>query len=281
MNFDNLEKWGRCELQCSFTNQVIFIYNAKLGSRFIDASMRYKNKYHVILDLSEASNIQVKARPIYFAEESYKNASATKCETTGNFLKSVLDGKSNKRDIIFVYRDPWEKYKSGIYQDYPLQYKNEKHNKVVKKYLDTLILKKQPKELKVDSFFDVWALEGGIFTGHSQRVLNSYKSILDNTKIDINRCQFFNMGIYGLENVLQNYGLSAEHDNQARRNELTRDRNSWTENQTHREFFYNTFEVSPHKRVIKKIMKEEIKLYKWFESHNRNFTKLYKPSIKK
>ena len=54
MNFDNLEKWGRCELQCSFTNQVIFIYNAKLGSRFIDASMRYKNKYHVILDLSKA-----------------------------------------------------------------------------------------------------------------------------------------------------------------------------------------------------------------------------------
>ena len=281
MNFNNLEQWGRCELQCSFTNQVIFIYNAKLGSRFIDESMKYKNKYHVIIDLSKAPNIKVQARPIYFGEESYKNPSATLCETTSNFLESVLNGKSNKRDIIFVYRDPWEKYKSGIYQDYPLQYKTKEHNKVVKKYLDTLILKKQPKERKVDSFFDIWGLQGGIFTGHSQRVLNSYKAILDNTKIDMNRCQFFNMGIYGLENVLENYGLTAGDDNVFRRQELTRDRNSWTENQIHREFFYNTFEASPHKRIIKKILKEEIELYKWFESHNRNFTKLYKPDIKK
>ncbi len=48
-------------------------------------------------------------------------------------MKSVLEGKSNKRDIIFVYRDPWEKYKSGIYQDFPSQYKNENKKKDVLK----------------------------------------------------------------------------------------------------------------------------------------------------
>jgi hypothetical protein len=89
------------------------------------------------------------------------------------------------------------------------------------------------------------------------------------------------MGIYGLENVLENYGLTAGDDNVFRRQELTRDRNSWTENQIHREFFYNTFEASPHRKIIKKLLKEEMELYKWFESHNRNFAKLYKPSIKK
>lgn len=275
MNFNALETKGRAEFQCSFTNEVIFIYGGKLGSRFIDASLTYKNKYHVVVDLSEAPQIKVQANQITKGEAK----SDVSCEETSKFLKSVLEGKSNKRDVIFVYRDPWEKYKSGIYQDFPSQYKNVFQKKDVKKYLDTLILEERPDRTEVDLYFDVHGLKGGIFTGHSQRVLNSYKAILDKTKIDINRCQFFNMGIYDLKSVLQKY----THDNQheLRINKMYRKRDSWTENKVFRDFFYNTFEPSRYSKVVKKIMKTEIELYSWFESHKRNFTNLYKTTIKK
>lgn len=274
MNFNLLEKHGRIGFKLNFNNNVIFIYGGKLGSRFIDASMENKNKYQVTIDLSKAPQIKVEANQITKREAK----SDVNCEETSKFVKSVLEGKSNKRDVIFVYRDPWEKYKSGIYQDFPSQYKDVFQKKDVKKYLDTLILEEQPDKRETDSYFKI-DIKGGIFTGHSQRVLNSYKAILDKTKIDINRCQFFNMGIYDLKSVLEKY----THDNQheLRKKKMYRNRDSWIENKVFRDFFYNTFEQSRYSKVVKKIMKTEIELYNWFESHNRNFAKLYKPSIKK
>jgi len=274
MNFNSLEKHGRVDFQCSFTNEVIIIYNGKLGSRFIDGKMKYKNKYHVIIDLSKSPNIQVKARPIYFGTDLEANITPVDCEETSKFLQSVFVGKSNKRDVIFVYRDPWEKYKSGIYQDYPSRLKNEKQKGDVLKYLDTLILHEQPELSSHDPYFDM-ELKGCIFTGHSQRILITYKAILNKTNIAIDRCKFFNMELYGLEDVLQIYGLDGDED------KLSRNRSGWTENKNFRKFFYDTFELSRHRKVIKKIMKEEIENYKWFESHKRNFTNFHKATIKK
>jgi len=273
MNFNSLEKNGRVDFQCSFTNDVIIIYNSKLGSRFIDGSMGEEQKYHVVIDLSKAPNIQVQARPIYYGKDSAKkNSTAVNCEETSKFLKSVFVGKSNKRDVIFVYRDPWEKYKSGIYQDYPSRLKPSHLWKVLK-YFDTLILEEQTEPREFDTYFNR-DIKGAIFTGHSQRILITYKAILNKTNIDINRCKFFNMGIYELKNALEMYGLVAGEKH-------SKNRSSWTENKNFREFFYDTFESSRHRKVVKKIMKEEMELYKWFESHNRNFTNLHKATIKK
>ena len=275
MNFNLLEEKGRIGFKLSFTNNVIFIYGGKLGSRFIDASMEHKNKYQVMIDLSKAPQIKVEAKQITKGEAK----SGVNCEETSKFVKSVLEGKSNKRDIIFVYRDPWEKYKSGIYQDFPSQYKNVFQKKDVLKYFDTLILEERPNPPEMDLYFDVYDLKGAVFTGHSQRVLNSYKAILDKTKIDINRCQFFNMGIYDLKSVLEKYIRGNKHELII--NKMYRNRDSWTENKVFRDFFYNTFEPSLYSKVVKKIMKTEIELYNWFESHKRNFTNLHKATIKK
>lgn len=281
MNFDEHSQ-GRLSLQCTFNNDVIFFYNGKLGSRYIDNAIGYKNKYHVIVNYNKNGLFQVKhARPVIIKnEKGIKGTTITKatkeyCEVTKGFLQKVFDGKSNKRDIIFVYRDPWKKYKSGIYQDYHSTYQNEfkgiNNIKVIaKEFLDTLILGKNSKIKGIQE------VKGDIFTGHAQRILINYKEIFDISNIDVTRCQLFNMEKYGLDSVLEKYGLFVDGVNK-----IDRPRVEWTDGIEDRKVFENILDIPLYKNVAKKILEPELLLYKWAETHKRNFTKLYKPSIKK
>ena len=281
MNFDE-HRQGRLTLQCTFNNNVIFFYNGKLGSRYIDNAIGYKNKYHVIVNFNKNGLFQVKhARPVIIKnEKGIKGTTITKatkeyCEVTKGFLQNVFDGKSNKRDIIFVYRDPWKKYKSGVYQDYhstyQYQYKDVDNTKVIAKdFFDTLILGKNSRKKAIQE------VKGDIFTGHAQRILINYKEIFDISNIDISRCQLFNMEKYGLNNVLERYGLFTDG-----KEKIERPRIDWVDGIEDRKIFESILEFPLYKDVVKKILEPELLGFKWAETHKRNFTKLSKPTIKK
>jgi hypothetical protein len=204
-------------------------------------------------------------------------------DITKEFLQNVFDGKSNKRDVIFIYRDPWEKYKSGIYQDFHGEYKREEFNHLTKEYLDFLILGKYSKTWG-NQKLHCYDRGGEIFTPHSSQVLSGYRAFLNTTNISKDRCQFFNMGKYSLRSLLDKYNLTVRErypkDYEGPRPDYGV---GIPESVTHkhRKSFYDEIEAYSDRNIVEKKLEQEFINYEWFESHKRNFSNIYPNTIKK
>ena len=279
------------DFRCTFNDDVIVIYGPKLGSRYIDEALGKKNNYHVILKDSYPSpdgflSITGVHQTLFGNPEEVEAQSleAPRNEAISKeFLQNVFDGKSNKRDVIFIYRDPWEKYKSGIYQDFHPEYKREVFNQLTKEYLDFLILGKYSKiwETKKLHCYDK---RGEIFTPHSKEVLSGYRALLNLTSLSKDRYQFFNMGKYSLRSLFDKYNLSVRErypkDYEGPKSDFGVDAPRRVTHK-HRKAFYDELETYSDRNIVDKKLEQAFINYEWFESHKRNFSNIYPNTIKK
>ena len=277
------------DFKCAFNNDVIVIYGPKLGSRYIDEVLGKKNNYQVILKYSypgssEFLSITGVSQTLFgnpFQQKTQSLEAPRNEAISKEFLQNVFDGKSNKRDVIFIYRDPWEKYKSGIYQDFHSEYKSEVSNQLTKEYLDFLILGKYSKIWETKKLH-CYEKRGEIFTPHSKEVLSGYRALLNLTSLSKDRYQFFNMGKYSLRSLFNKYNLSVR-ERYPKKYEgpnfgvdaLTR----VTDN--HKKAFYDELETYSDRNIVDKKLEQAFINYEWFESHKRNFSNIYPNTIKK
>ena len=193
------------------TDNVICFSQPKVGSRTLDELWKDKN-YSALLGIEK--------RELYWHDIQMRGATHDK-EQILRFektLNNILLGLE-KRDIIFFYRNPINRYVSGLYQDLLSHYEDYPDGDSCNEALDFLKKHRESsfnslpisEELKqklipkIQSFLNIRIIENYEY-GHIIMYLSSYLSLIDRSKI-IQGCNvfLFNIESQNMNNILKNY----------------------------------------------------------------------------
>ena len=193
------------------TDNVICFTQPKVGSRTLDELWKDKN---------HSAILGIEKRELYWYDVQMRGATHDE-EQTLRFkktLNNILLGLE-KRDIIFFYRNPINRYVSGLYQDLLSHYEDYSSYNECNEAYD--FLKKHPdssfkslpisKELrqklipKIESFLNIRISENYEY-GHIIMYLSSYLSLIHRSKITQGGNVFlFNIESQNMNNILKNY----------------------------------------------------------------------------
>jgi hypothetical protein len=193
------------------TDKVICFSQPKVGSRTLDTLWKDKNY---------SAELGIEKRELYWYDIQMRGATHDK-EQTLRFektLNNILLGLE-KRDIIFFYRNPINRYVSGLYQDLLSHYEDYPDGDGCNEALD--FLKKHPdssfkslpisEELrqklipKIENFLNIRICENYEY-GHIIMYLSSYLSLIHRSKIIQGGNVFlFNIESQNMNNILKNY----------------------------------------------------------------------------
>ena len=193
------------------TDKVICFSQPKVGSRTLDTLWKDKN-YSALLGIEK--------RELYWHDIQMRGATHDK-EQILRFektLNNILLGLE-KRDIIFFYRNPINRYVSGLYQDLLSHYEDYPDGDSCNEALDFLKKHRESsfnslpisEELKqklipkIQSFLNIRIIENYEY-GHIIMYLSSYLSLIDRSKIIQGGNVFlFNIESQNMNNILKNY----------------------------------------------------------------------------
>jgi len=193
------------------TDKVICFSQPKVGSRTLDELWKDKN-YSALLGIEK--------RELYWHDIQMRGATHDK-EQILRFektLNNILLGLE-KRDIIFFYRNPINRYVSGLYQDLLSHYEDYPDGDSCNEALDFLKKHRESsfnslpisEELKqklipkIQSFLNIRIIENYEY-GHIIMYLSSYLSLIDRSKIIQGGNVFlFNIESQNMNNILKNY----------------------------------------------------------------------------
>ena len=193
------------------TDNVICFTQPKVGSRTLDTLWKDKN-YSALLGIEK--------KELYWHDVQMRGAAHDE-EQTLRFektLNNILLGLE-KRDIIFFYRNPINRYVSGLYQDLLSHYEDYSSYNECNEALDFLkkhtvsSFKSLPisEELrqklipKIESFLNIRISENYEY-GHIIMYLSSYLSLIHRSKITQGGNVFlFNIESQNMNNILKNY----------------------------------------------------------------------------
>jgi len=158
-----------------------------------------------------------------------------------NELTSVLKGKS-KKDIIFVYRNTWDRFVSGLYQEYIVAIMNKdffyhmtlnlssKDREKLKKFakLISFVLGRKKSEADEANTFvmqNIDMIKGtlkywlnynkynyGYNYTHTNNYLGLYNELLNDYKIDLDRVKLVNVSNIQIEQILKPYCKNLQHE---------------------------------------------------------------------
>ena len=193
------------------TDNVICFTQPKVGSRTLDELWKDKN---------HSAILGIEKRELYWYDVQMRGATHDE-EQTLRFkktLNNILLGLE-KRDIIFFYRNPINRYVSGLYQDLLSHYEdfslyNECNEALdfLKKHSDSsfksLPISKELRQKlipKIESFLNIRISENYEY-GHIIMYLSSYLSLIHRSKITQGGNVFlFNIESQNMNNILKNY----------------------------------------------------------------------------
>lgn len=289
-NTDKVKGW-RIQLQIGIHDDVVFIYSAKTGSRIIDRFIGNHNKFSVIMYLLDNGRTEIyDINPHYGGYQTFANnktildMNATKSRvqrTVDQMIKGTL-----QKDVVFIYRDPYKKYISGLYQDFNHdnriaegpEFLRKIREQYGRKPLDEKIGKEAIQLWKdwAKEWCDSIILGEDMMTSHSKTILHDYELFILKNNLNIDRVCFFNMETNNLKELLEIYD---DEDNWLEERDMSelinRDRKSFSEplvRKIIKETIENTIE---YKKPIEEMLKSEYKRYKWIENHDNNYKNLF------
>lgn len=289
-NTDKVKGW-RIQLQIGIHDDVVFIYSAKTGSRIIDRFIGNHNKFSVIMYLLDNGRTEIyDINPHYGGYQTFANnktildMNATKSRvqrTVDQMIKGTL-----QKDVVFIYRDPYKKYISGLYQDFNHdnriaegpEFLRKIREQYGRKPLDEKIGKEAIQLWKdwAKEWCDSIILGEDMMTSHSKTILHDYELFILKNNLNMDRVCFFNMETNNLKELLEIYD---DEDNWLEERDMSelinRDRKSFSEplvRKIIKETIENTIE---YKKPIEEMLKSEYKRYKWIENHDNNYKNLF------
>ena len=286
---DKIKGW-RIRLQFGIHEDVVFIYAAKTGSRIIDRFVGNHNKFNASIYLFDNGGFEVYEVHSHHSghhpvseDSKYNNMNAIQTQARKT-IEQMFKGTLSK-DVIFVYRDPYKKYISGIYQDFNHDYRIEEGPDFLKKIREQY--GKNPLDEKIGKeaiqLWKDWAKEWcdsiilgeDMMTGHSKTILHDYELFIMKSKLNMDRVCFFNMETNNLKKVLEIYDNEGELVGTGLADLINRDRESFSEPLV-RKIIRETIENTPeYKEPIETMLKSEWKRYKWIENHDNNYNNLF------
>lgn len=289
-NTDKVKGW-RIQLQIGIHDDVVFIYSAKTGSRIIDRFIGNHNKFSVIMYLLDNGRTEISEINAHHGgyqasanDKTILDMNATKSRvqrTVDQMIKGTL-----QKDVVFVYRDPYKKYISGLYQDFNHdnriaegpEFLRKIREQYGRKPLDEKIGKEAIQLWKdwAKEWCDSIILGEDMMTSHSKTILHDYELFIFKNNLNMDRVCFFNMETNNLKELLEIYD---DEDNWLEERDMSelinRDRNSFSEplvRKIIKETIENTIE---YKKPIEEMLKSEYKRYKWIENHDNNYKNLF------
>lgn len=189
------------------TDNVICFAQPKVGSRVLDEVCGYENRYNAVLGIDKE---ELYWSHIDMPEETRDK---DKIERFRKILNNIILGLE-KRDIILFYRNPLDRYVSGLYQDLLSFYEDEDEESV---WLNKLGLEsgvsmehishnlKEKLIPKIQNFLDVRLSETHEY-GHIIMYLSGYMSLIHRSKMTQgSRVFLFNMESQDMNDILHNY----------------------------------------------------------------------------
>lgn len=289
-NTDKVKGW-RIQLQIGIHDDVVFIYSAKTGSRIIDRFIGNHNKFSVIMYLLDNGRTEIYDINAHHGgyqasanDKTILDMNATKSRvqrTVDQMIKGTL-----QKDVVFVYRDPYKKYISGLYQDFNHdnrivegpEFLRKIREQYGRKPLDEKIGKEAIQLWKdwAKEWCDSIILGEDMMTSHSKTILHDYELFILKNNLNMDRVCFFNMETNNLKELLEIYD---DEDNWLEERDMSqlinRDRKSFSEplvRKIIKETIENTIE---YKKPIEEMLKSEYKRYKWIENHDNNYKNLF------
>lgn len=267
-------------------DKVIVFTNNKVCSRICDAF--FKNSgWSVHLDFHD-DIYDISGTPMFFNDNEKTQFDITIHEE----INLALNGKT-KKDIIFLYRNPVDRWISGTLQEfYSLiespqlsylwckQFKDDSLYNWLNNRLDNFsnpsddvsnlqIPENIYNDMKVlvKDYFDSLA-QTGYCQGHSTNFLHLYTLLLAIGKYDKNKMKLLDIGKNDVLPILQKYVTEQTYQIQEA---SSRSKESYS-NKDFKKLFYNTFESYEDRKIIhlKDILKTEIAHYNFLSCHPNN-----------
>jgi hypothetical protein len=264
---------------------IVFTHN-KVCSRICDAFFE-NTGWSVHLDFHD-DIYDITGSPMFFDENEKKQFDITIHEE----INLALNGKT-KKDIIFLYRNPIDRWISGTLQEfYSLietpqlaflwckQFKNDNLYNWLNNRLDNFsnpngdnhsleIPEDLEQDLKilVKDYFDSLS-QTGYCQGHSTNFLHLYTLLLAIGKYDKNKLKLLDIGKNDVLPTLKKYvSFKSEKTEEV----LSRSKESYS-NKAFKNIFYNTFESYTDRKIVhlKDILKTEIAHYNFLSCHPNN-----------
>ena len=189
------------------TDNFICFTQPKIGSRVLDEVCGHGNRYIAVLGIDEE---QLYWSYVAMPEETHDK---DKIERFRKILNNIVLGLE-KRDIIFFYRNPLNRYVSGLYQDLLNFYEDDTEESIWLQKLgsasgvstehisDNLRKKLIPK---IQNFLDI-RLSETLEWGHIIMYLSGYMSLIHRSKMTQgSRVFLFNIEGQDMNDILHNY----------------------------------------------------------------------------
>lgn len=189
------------------TNNLICFTQPKVGSRILDEVCGYENRYNAVLGVDKE---QLYWSHVDMPEETRDK---DKIERFRKILNNIVLGLE-KRDIIFFYRNPLNRYVSGLYQDLLGFYEDDTEESIwlhklgldsgvsIEHISDNLRKKLIPK---IQNFLDIRFSETHEY-GHIIMYLSGYMSLIHRSKMTQgSRVFLFNIESQDMNDILPNY----------------------------------------------------------------------------
>lgn len=200
-------------LQYDFANiyiseHLICFTQPKVGSRVLDELYNYDCRFYANLSIEKS---KLYWKHIGMPDEIYDKE---KVVAARKILNNILLG-IEKRDIILFYRNPLDRYVSGLYQDLLTYYEDESEET---KWLKNLGLnsgvsdEKLSEEFKqklipiIDNYISERVLSTAEDWGHVVNYLNGYLNLIYRSKMTQgSRVFLFNIENRNMNDILKNY----------------------------------------------------------------------------
>lgn len=276
-------------------DKVIVFTNNKVCSRICDVFFE-NSGWSIHLDFHD-DIYDISGSPMFFDDNEKKHFEITLHEE----INLALNGKS-KKDIIFLYRNPVDRWISGTIQEFysiiespQLSYlwcKQFKNNNLYNwlndkesNFSDTLD-EGTNIEIPQDIYHDMEVLvkdyfgslaDTGYCQNHSTNFLHLYTLLLAIGKYDKSKMKLLDIGKNDVIPVLKQYVTEESY----RIKEIsTRSKESYS-NKDFKKIFYNTLENYNDKKIIhlRDILRTEIAHYNFLSSHPNNIPSIVKSAI--
>jgi len=251
------------------TNNLICFTQPKVGSRVLDEVCGYENRYNAVLGVDKEqlywSHVDMPG-DITYNEDKIKRIR--------NILNNILLGLE-KRDIILFYRNPLDRYVSGLYQDLLTFYEDDDEESIWLTKLgkssgvsDEHISPQLKERLipKIQNFLDIRLVEVHEW-GHIIMYLSGYLSLIHRS----NMCQgsrvfLFNIESQDMNDILHNYiDTSKFHEiHKGKPNFSNRD----LKNLIEKEFYGRSDDILD---VVRTKLKHEMAMYQLLRSCPLNY----------
>ena len=287
---DKIKGW-RIQLQLGIHEDVVFIYSAKTGSRVIDRFIGNHNKFSAVMYLLDNGRVEINDVTAHHGgyqktanDKTILDMNATKSKVR-RIVEQMIKGTLQK-DVVFIYRDPYKKYISGIYQDFNHDNRIAEGPDFLKKIREQYGRKPLDEKIGKEAIqlWKDWAKEWcdsiilgeDMMTSHSKTILHDYELFIMKSNLNMDRVCFFNMETNNLKELFEIYDDESNWLLEPDMAQLiNRDRKSFSEPLV-RKIIRETIETTTeYKEPIETMLKSEYKRYKWIENHDNNYNNLF------